>query len=179
MINIKKGTAHSLQQSDKIANAKSGEAVVAGMVVHIDSSGDCIKGLTGSANTFGVADLIGIAINTQTDGDVIESGKIGFYQLDGNSVIETDQAASAITAANYPLGTALTGNGSGTILAATAGDRVIGYVEGIRTLPVEASLTQNYKDRNGNVKTNTSYQPTTVALLGIKLAVGNVSVSAH
>ena len=43
--------------------------------------------------------------------------------------------------------------------------------EGIRSLPVEASLSQNYKDRNGNTLTNTSYQPTTKALLGIKLAV--------
>ena len=94
MINIKKGTAHSLQQSDKIGNAKSGEAVVAGMLVRIDSNGDVVKGVSAQ----GVADTLGFAINNQTDGDVLESGKIGFILLDGNSVIETDQASSAITA---------------------------------------------------------------------------------
>lgn len=172
MINIKKGTAHSLQQSDKIANAKTGEAVTAGMLVHIDSSGDCIKGVTGSSGTYALADLVGFAVNNQTDGDVLESGKIGFYLLDGNSVIETDQAAATITAANYPVGTALTGSGTaGTVKTWAAGDRIIGYVEGIRSLPVEASISQNYKDRNAVTKTNTSYQPTTTALLGIKLGV--------
>lgn len=175
MINIKKGTAHTLQQSDKLANAKTGEAVVAGMVVHLDSSGDCIKGVTGSSTSYGINDLMGFAINSQTDGDSIESGKIGFIMLDGNSVIETDQAAAAITAANYPVGTALTGTGTaGTVTTATAGDATVGYVEGIRTLPVEEQLTQNYKDRNGVTRTNTSYQPTTRALLGIKLATGEV-----
>ncbi len=168
MINVKKGTAHSLQQSDKVANAKSGEAVVAGMLVHIDASGDCIKGVTSQ----GVADHLGFAINNQTDGDVLESGKIGYIVLDGNSVIETDQTAAAITAGNYPVGTRLAGGTTtGLVKAWESGDRVIGYVEGIRSLPVEASLSQNYKDRNGNTLTNTSYQPTTKALLGIKLAV--------
>lgn len=173
MINIKKGTAHSLAQSDKIALALAGQAVVAGMVVHIDpSAGTCIKGVTGSTGTYGVSDLVGFAINNQTDGDVIESGKIGFYLLDGNSIIETDQAAASVTAGNYPIGTPLTGSGTaGTVKVAASGDRIIGYVEGIRTLPVEASLSQAYKDRNGNQLTNTSYQPSTVALLGIKLAV--------
>lgn len=171
-LNIKKGTAHSLQQSDKIANAKSGEAVVAGMLVHIDSNGDCIKGVSGTSGTYGVGDLVGFAINNQTDGDVIESGKIGYYVIDGNSVVETDQAASAITAGNYPVGTALTGNGAnGTVKTAAAGDRIIGYVEGIRVLPTEATLSQQYKDRNGNTFTNSSSQQTTKAFLGIKLAV--------
>ncbi|RTL07839.1 hypothetical protein EKK58_01440 [Candidatus Dependentiae bacterium] len=168
MINIKKGTAHSLQQSDKIGNAKAGEAVVAGMLVRIDSNGDVVKGVTSQ----GVADTLGFAINNQADGDVLESGKIGFILLDGNSVIETDQASSAITAGNFPVGTRLAGDlATGQVKAWASGDRIIGYVEGIRTLPVEASLTQNYKDRNGNTLTNTSYQPTTKALLGIKLAV--------
>lgn len=175
MINIKKGTAHTLLQSDKLANIKSGEAVVAGMGVHIDTSGDCIKGVTGSAATFGLVQLIGFALNNQTDGDVIESGKIGVLLLDGNSVIETDQVALTVTAANYPVGTALTVNGSGLVLSATSGDRIVGYVEGIRNLPTEASVSQNYKDYLGNTKTNTSYQPTTVAMLGIKLGVGSSS----
>lgn len=168
MINIKKGTAHSLSQSDLVGKAKAAEAVVAGMLVHIDSSGDIIKGVTSQ----GVADTLGFAINNQTDGDVIESGKIGYLLLDGNSVIETDQAAATINASNYPVGTRLAGDTTtGLVKAWASGDRVIGYVEGIRSLPVEASLTQNYKDRNGNTLTNTSYQPTTKALLGIKLAV--------
>lgn len=172
MINIKKGTAHSLSQSDKIGNAKAGEAVVAGMLVHIDSNGDIVKGVSGSTGSYGVADLLGFAIQDQTSGDVIESGKLGFYSLDGNSVIETDQAAAAITAANYPVGTALTGSGTaGTVKTWTAGDRIIGYVEGIRSLPVEASLSQSYKNIAGTTLTNTSYQPSTKAVLGIKLAV--------
>lgn len=171
-LNIKKGTSHSLQQSDKIANAKSGEAVVAGMLVHIDSSGDCIKGVTGSSGSYGAADLLGFAIQTQTDGDVIESGKIGFYLIDGNSVLETDQAAATINASNYPVGTALTGNGTaGTVKTASAGDRIIGYVEGIRSLPCESVISQNYKNVAGTTLTNTSYQQTTKAFLGIKLAV--------
>ena len=168
MINIKKGTAHSLQQSDLVGKAKAAEAVVAGMLVHIDSSGDIIKGVTSQ----GVADTLGFAINNQTDGDVIESGKIGYLLLDGNSVIETDQANATINASNFPVGTRLAGDTTtGLVKAWASGDRVIGYVEGIRSLPVEASLTQNYKDRNGVTLTNTSYQPTTKALLGIKLAV--------
>ena len=170
-LNIKKGTAHSLQQSDKIGNAKAGAAAVAGMLVHIDSNGDIIKGVSGSSGTFGVGDLIGFAIQTQTDGDVLESGKLGYYQLDGNSVIETDPAAAALTAGNYPVSPALTGHGTaGTVQTAAAGDKVIGYVEGIRTLPVEASLSQNYQNVAGATKTNTSYQQTTKAFLGIKLA---------
>jgi predicted RecA/RadA family phage recombinase len=171
-LNIKKGIAHSLQQSDKLGNAKAGEAVVAGMLVHIDSNGDIIKGVSGSSGTFAVGDLVGFAIQNQTDGDVIESGKLGYYVIDGNSVLETDQAAATINAANYPVGTALTGNGvTGAVKTAAAGDRVIGYVEGIRTLPVEASLTQNYQNVAGATKTNTSFQPSTKAFLGIKLAV--------
>jgi len=172
MINIKKGTSHSLSQSDKIGKAKSGEAVVSGMLVHIDGSGDIIKGVTGSSGTFGVADLVGFAIQTQTDGDVLESGKLGYYTLDGNSVIETDAATAAITAGNYPVGTALTGNGTtGNVKTAAAGDRIIGYVEGIRSLPAEVSLSQDYKNVAGTQLTNTSFQPSTKALLGIKLAV--------
>lgn len=168
MINIKKGTAHSLQQSDRVGTAKAAEAVVAGMLVRIDSNGDVVKGVTSQ----GVADTLGFAINNQADGDVIESGKIGVLLLDGNSVIETDQAAAAITAGNYPIGTRLAGDTTtGNVKAWASGDRIIGYVEGIRSLPVEASLSQNYKNVAGSTLTNTSFQPTTKALLGIKLAV--------
>lgn len=169
MINIKKGTAHTLQQSDKLALAKANEAVVSGMLVHVDSTtGEAVKGVTSQ----GVADVLGFAINNQSDADVLESGKIGIILLDGNSVIETDQTSAAINTSNYPVGTRLAGDlATGTVKAWASGDRVIGYVEGIRSLPVEAQLTQNYKDRNGNTLTNTSYQPSTKALLGIKLAV--------
>lgn len=168
MINIKKGTAHSLLQSDKVGNAKANEAVVAGMLVRIDSNGDIIKGVASQ----GVADTLGFAINNQTDGDVIESGKIGYIMLDGNSVIETDQTDTTINASNYPIGTRLAGDTTtGKVKAWASGDRVVGYVEGIRTLPVEAQLSQNYKNVAGTTLTNTSYQPSTKALLGIKLAV--------
>lgn len=169
MINIKKGTAHTLQQSDKLALAKAAEGVVSGMLVHVDSTtGEAIKGVVSQ----GVADILGFAINNQADADVIESGKLGLILLDGNSVIETDQASATINSSNYPVGTRLGGDlATGTVKAWASGDRVIGYVEGIRSLPVEAQISQAYKDRNGNQFTNTSYQPTTKALLGIKLAV--------
>lgn len=162
MINCKKGTSHSLLQSDKIGNAKTSEAVVAGMLVRLDTSGDIVRGVSGTdAN-----DLLGFAINNQTDGDVIESGKIGFYQLDGNSVIETDQADAAITAGNYPVGSAvygvLTSAGTSTAglvsLSKTTQTRIIGHVDGVRSLPSVEVV--------GGVKVQLSR-----AMLAIKLAV--------
>lgn len=168
MINVKKGTAHSLQQSDLRGKAKAGEAVVAGMLCQIDTNGDVIKGVTSQ----GVANLLGFAINDQTAGDVIESGKIALYALDGNSVIETDQAAADITTSNYPVGTRLAGSTTtGLVKAWESGDRVVGYVEGIRELPTAASTSQAYLNLAGDSVTTTKTIQKKVKLLAIKLAV--------
>ncbi len=155
MINIKKGTGHSLSQSDKIGDAKANEGVVAGMLVRYTSSGEIEKGVTSQ----GVDNLLGFAINSQTDGDSIASGKIGMYVLDGNTVVETDQFTGVI--ADYVVGARIGGDAeTGDVKPWASGDRVIGYVEGSRTLPSQTipatSSTPNWE---------------TTTLLGIKLAV--------
>lgn len=174
MINFKKGTGHSLAQSDKVGLAKLNEGVVAGMLVELNSSNQTVKVAANPANdaTYGNAKLMGFAINNQTDGDVIESGKIGFIQLDGNSVIETDQADAAITAANYPVGTQIcAGATAGNVRAwTTANDgRVIGTVEGIRNLQSVVSTSQNYLDLSGATVTKTINTQKLIPVLGIKL----------
>ena len=95
-------------------------------------------------------------MNNNFDGDAIESGKIALYALDGSAIIETDLVdvandnVSAITAANYPVGTVIypsNQNGTTTTLAKagwvskTAGSGgsgalygAIGYVVGVRYL---------------------------------------------
>jgi hypothetical protein len=104
-------------------------------------------------------DLLGFAINNGTDGDVVESGKMGMFLLDGASVIETDKAALAITSSNYAIGAPIKAGTDGTVATGTPGtDRIIGYVEGIRSLPSVETV-------NG-VKIQS-----TRALLGIKLSV--------
>jgi len=139
MINAKKGPAHSLQQTDFVGNAKTGEAVVAGMLVRLDSNGDIVKaGAAASATATDAvnASLYGFAANNQTDGDVIESGKIGAYALDGASVIETDQAVATITTGNYPVGTQIIpdATATGLVRAYVANGKVIGTVESIRNI---------------------------------------------
>ena len=162
MINIKKGAAHSLEQTDKTGNAKANEGVEAGMLVRVDSTGDVVKGP--SSQSGALDELLGFAINNQTDGDVVESGKIGIYLLDGGSVIETDQSDTTINASNYVIGARVAPDPThlGKVRPWESGDRVIGYVEGIRTLPttpaVPASITAD------------PAWPTT-SMLGIKLAV--------
>jgi len=154
MINVQKGTAHTLQQTDLVGNAKTSEAVVAGMICSIGADGYVIKGGATAA-------LFGFAINNQTDGDSIESGKIGLYMLDGDSVIETDQAAAAITTTNYPIGTPIypqTGN-TGKVLASDSTiNHLVGYVYGVRSVPTAQTV--------GGVNIQGS-----TALLAIKLAV--------
>lgn len=157
MINFKKGTGHSLAQSDKIGKAKLNEGVVSGMLVELNTSGETVKVATnpGSDSAWANAKLLGFAINSQTDGDVIQSGKIGFLSLDGNSVIETDQTDVEITAVNYPIGASIvTGATSGKVRVGSAANdgRIIGNVEGIRNLPGVVNGVQK-----------------NVALLGIKL----------
>ena len=136
MINFKKGPALSLHQVNYIGAAKTNEGVVAGMIVQINGDGDVVKANIGETED-SKAGIYGFAINSQTSGDVIESGKIGVYALDGASVVETDQTGSTtINETNFPVG---------ALLAATAGQvvkvdsdwvgKVIGQVEGIRVIP--------------------------------------------
>lgn len=170
MINVKKGSAHSLQQSDRVGLAKASEGVVAGMICRINTSGQVVKGAT---DEVAADDLLGFAINNQTDGDVIESGKISLYLLDGSSVIETDQSTTAITLANYPIGSRVSvlEDGSGMVKPWDASARVIGYVEGVRTLPAAPSVSQNYLDLDGNSQTKTLTTQKMINVLAIKLAV--------
>ncbi len=111
MINVKKGTAHSLLQSDftgtltvnaitRVAVTTGlGVAVTAGQIVSkTGSSGAIVKGLGA------VTDQVGFAVTTSTEGDAIESGKIGAYALDGNSIIGTDQVYDSIDYTNFPYG---------------------------------------------------------------------------
>lgn len=172
MINLKKGTAHSLQQSDIVGNAKAAEGVVAGMVVRLDTSNNVVKGPSDAA---ALNDLLGFALNSQTDGDVVNSGKLGYLKLDGQSTVEIDQACvtGTITAANFPVGNRISADPAnlGKVRVWQTGDRVIGYVDGIRTLPSVESVSQNYVTVAGVTRTNTSNVQKFVAVLGIKLAV--------
>jgi hypothetical protein len=88
MINFRKGTGHSMQQSDFIGTA-AGNDIVAGMLVQKNATGEIEKADT--VTTAADNGLLGFAITNEDEGDAIESGKIGCISLDGNSVIETDQ----------------------------------------------------------------------------------------
>lgn len=168
MINIKKGTAHTLQQSDRRGRVRPGENIVAGMLVNVNLAGEAIRGLAANGGADG---LHGFALNGQTDGDVIESGSIGVLLLDGNSVIETDQVTGTINPANFPIGASVSVDGvTGRVKIGAAGEQSVGAVEGIRQLPHSAVLSQNYVDVGGVTRTNTSRQPVMVTVLGIKLA---------
>ena len=167
MINIVKGTAHSLQQSDLRGGAITG--VLAGMIAHVAANGNVAVG--GDSTT----GLRGFAINNSGDGDVIESNVIALYSLDGNSILETDQTDSndgALTAYTFPVGTPMyasqvvpgkvtkfantlntAGTPSGTASTGaniTSNGPVIGWVSGIRSLqnatpyPSGTSSSQNY-----------------------------------
>lgn len=169
MINFKKGPALSLHQVNYIGKAVSGQAIKAGMVVRLNNNGGTIEVLKGSSDSSpDLAAIYGFAINNQDAGDVVESGVIGVYALDGASVIETDQTAAAVTYTNYPLGALLTTNTSGQVVKASdqtslTDQKVLGYVEGIRTIP---GSVQELTDNNGaTVKVQG-----TVTVLGIKLA---------
>lgn len=182
MINVKKGTAHSLQQSDVRGTWVTG--VVSGMVCHINTTGAVVVGGPENATT----GLLGFAINDSTDGDAKESNKIALYTLDGSSIIETDQTgATAITAANFPIGTPvyawdISGTSPGAVTTTSTGHVVgpIGWVEGIRNLQADGNQTftaQNYTsvDSQGNVstKSNTYSGQKNIPVVAIKLAAYN------
>lgn len=154
MINFKKGPALSLGQTDKVAAPAAGQDIEAGHVVRIASNGEASLGVSETP----AADLLGFAITNVTDGDAIESGKIGVYLLDGATVVETDKAVGTINSTNYPIGAAVTADDAGLVAVVTSeDDRVIGQVEGIRSLP--AIETVNGRKIQG-----------TRAMLGVKLS---------
>jgi hypothetical protein len=176
MINVKKGILHSLQQTDyrgtnpNPAAYGSGTALYAGMFCYITAAGAVAVVPTTATGTSSF--LRGFAINNNFDGDAIESKTIALYALDGASIIETDQVdlladgggttPLALTAANYPIGTALYAStlaqsnptaGLVSKLPGTSGlpsTQIIGWVQGIRFLqnctpyPVGVSATQSY-----------------------------------
>lgn len=139
MINKRKGNAHSLAQTDIIGAVKTGEGVVAGMLVQKNTNGEIVKvakldnSTRGSAtNRISTTALIGFAFVDQTDGDSIESGKLAAYALDGGSVIETDKFTGTFTAAD--IGKPVVQDGSTgadgyvTVVAAGTTERIIGTV---------------------------------------------------
>jgi hypothetical protein len=183
MINVKKGTAHSLQQSDIRGKAPAAGGVVAGMVCYLNTSGAIIKGAVPNGST----GIVGFAINDSVDGDVIESGKIALYQLDGNSIIETDQVSNTANSTNFPIGKAVYVEPATGLITTTAASNAgpIGWVEGIRNLQADGNVssTQDYVsiyDSSGNV---TGTQATVsndvqkvqknIPVVGVKLAAGN------
>lgn len=135
MINFKKGPALSLHQVNYLGKAEAGEGVIAGMIVEINGDGKVVKA-SAAGTAADKAKLYGFAINNQDSGDVIESGVIGVYALDGASVVETDQIADDFS--DYTVGKLVAAeDGTGLIktIATNASDRAIGQVEGSRTLP--------------------------------------------
>ena len=133
MINVKKGSAHSLAQSDFIGT--QGVAVTAGAIVFKDTDGG-IKPVTLALSA--TNGRVGFAIQDSTQGDVISSGKLGVYGLDGNSVIETDQFTGVIT--DYVIGAKVgLGTTAGKVSVYASG-LVIGTVVESRTLRKTALL---------------------------------------
>lgn len=178
MINFKKGPALSLQQVNYVGKPDSTDTtpttgIVAGMVVRVNPNTTIGTGSTGTLATDRNT-LFGFAINNQSSGDVIESGVIGVYALDGASVIETDQTAGVtISASNFPIGQALTMDTAGQVIAKvsetfidsdTFQGKIIGYVEGIRNLPGKQNTTVTLSTG----RSFTHQSPVTV--LGVKLA---------
>ena len=156
-INFKKGPALTLGQTDKVAPVDAGSGIIAGNVVRIHATTG--KATLGSSASTSTSDLLGFAINTATDGDVLESGKLGVFLLDGSSVVELDSACvtGTINNSTFNNGAPVAAGTDGKVKAASGSDRVIGYVEGIRSLPTIVTV-------NGvKVQGTTSF-------LGIKLA---------
>jgi len=156
MINFRKGTGLTLLQTDSVGASVSGQTYVAGQYGRLAINSGTYSVYVGASGT-PLSDLAGFIVNSSTDGDVIESGKVGIVLLDGNTVVETDQAYQTISDANYPLGTPLYGRTDGTVDTwTTSTQKIIGWVAGTRTLPALQTV-------NG-----TQIQGTTT-VLGIKL----------
>jgi len=164
MINFKKGNGLTLQQADVVGATVAGEGITAGMVVRVHTDGTIKKGVSGSP----LVDLVGVAINSQTDSDVVDSGKIGVFLISNNAVIETDQTASTINSTNYPIGKRLKADTNGKFAAAADGDYVVGHVAGIRALPVVATVNQDLSSEGDGLGAAHSIQ-TTQNMLAVKL----------
>jgi len=180
MINIKKGTAHSLQQSDLRGTVTSNTGnVLAGSLCYL-SNGTAYNSITAAAgsialaggaaavsSTQGCPGIRGFAINNLGDGDVIESGKIALYTLDGESIIETDQvdltgdSASSISATSYPIGTPIyqsqSAAGKVAKLATGTPGPIIGWVEGIRYLQTNTPTAGSVPDSGTTTAVTQNY----------------------
>jgi hypothetical protein len=156
MINIKKGTAHSLQQSDFTGSLSFSDPfnrvptvnVTAGQIVSV--TGAPTQNTDGSAvpppivlGLGALTDKVGFAVTNTNEGDAIESQRVGAIALDGNSVIETDQVVSGVTlsGANFPYGApvyAIVGTGATagfvTNTSNTGANKLVGTVDGIRAV---------------------------------------------
>jgi hypothetical protein len=164
MINFKKGPALSLHQVNFIGKAVDGEDIEAGHVVRLNDNNGVVEVLKGASSSSVSKDAVyGFAINNQDAGDVIESGVIGVYALDGASVIETDKLPEGSVPSDYALGAQVTTNTAGEIITLPGGftGKVLGQVEGYRDLPKTTTIEVNGK----NVKVQGL-----VSFLGIKLA---------
>lgn len=137
MINIKKGTAYTLSQSDFTGSAKDSEGVLEGMLIRKEDGGDIVKGGAAASATPGDAvnaARYGFALHNQSRGDVISSGKVGAIGLDGNSVIETDQFEGVI--GDYQIGESVipSATGTGKVRPSVTNGKALGIVEGNRSL---------------------------------------------
>jgi hypothetical protein len=173
MINFKKGPALSLHQVNYVGNVSG--TVIAGQIVRVEQQGSGIATVTaGNTATTNTESLLGFAINSSTAGDSIESGKVGVFALDGASVIETDQVDSGINLSTIAAGTALTAGTDGKVKDWNTGDRLIGWVEGVRTIPGKenqtATVTLTDPVTGASRTRGFSYQPANVTVLAIKLA---------
>ena len=156
MLNFVKGTGYSLQQSDFRGALATSGTIVQGAIVRLDNAtGNILLGSSVTTELVATADLLGVALNNDTDGDVVESGKIGAVAFDGNTVIQTDQTAvSPPTASAYPVGSFVTANSSGQFTAATVGThKLLGVVEGVGSIPgVATNVTSSgYTNTSGTV----------------------------
>jgi len=137
-LNFVKGIAYGLNQSDFRGTVATSGTIVQGSIVRLDNTtGNILLGSSVTTELVATADLLGVSLNNDTDGDVLESGKIAAIAFDGNSVIQTDQTAvSPPTASAYPIGSFVTANSSGQFTAATVGThKLLGVVEGVGTIP--------------------------------------------
>jgi hypothetical protein len=178
MINFKKGPALSLHQTNYTAPVGP-ESITAGMVVRISSAdGLAYRGtsngagapLTAGISSAATAGIWGIAINSSTSGDVIESGRIGVYALDGATVLETDQYAGTPLVGQYVGSNALgqlvvvdasTALADTNTVGAVEIPKIIGQVvEGVHTLENKATASFG----TGNFQTS-------VNVISIKLAI--------
>jgi len=139
MINFKKGPGLSLRQVNYLARPATGSAIEAGHIVRLADNAGVLEASKGaSTSTADLNTLYGFAINDYRDGDVIASNVIGVCALDGQSVVETDKVSGTLSLGAYPIGTKVSVDTAGLVKVASANDRVIGQVEGVRSIPGRA-----------------------------------------